>query len=218
MTHIATSIVYLLNWIWVHILTPVASATGKGLEIMILKPLSGAGLDPFWQVLIVGVLTAFISIFIAKLLRTEAKEERFRKIFLEKKAIQENFKNVEDWKMKKVLYETSDSDLDEEYNNFVAQKFAHFGATYLLPIFLILFWLNLNFPVEKLMEITGSNFLLLLPKNPIHLKGLSVPVTFFIGYLPTITLGKRLIKRLASKTSRINVEINSCQETAKGKH
>ncbi len=190
MPSLSAPITDLLNWIWLHILTPVALAIGKGLEVAILKPLSEANLGPFGQVLVVGMLVGLLSMLIKKLLKTQEKEEAFRQLFEKKKQVEEGIRQIKDWKIKKVLYETSDEDIDEEYNKFISIKFAHFGLTYLLPIFLALYWLSCTFSPERLIEITGSVFLLKLPQNPIHLEGLSVPLTFFIGYFSIYIIKK----------------------------
>ncbi len=197
MPSLSAPITDLLNWIWLHILTPVALAIGKGLEVIILRPLSEAGFNPFEQVLVVGILVGLLSMGIKKLLRTQEKEEAFRKLFVKKKKIEEGIRQIDDWKIKKLLYETSDEEIDEEYNKFISVKFAHFGLTYLLPIFLTLYWLSCIFTPEKLIEINGSIFLLKLPNNPLHLHGLSTPLTFFIGYI-----GVFLIKRIINSTIR----------------
>ncbi len=201
MPSLSAPITDLLNWIWLHILTPVALAVGKGLEVIILRPLSEAGLSPFGQVLVVGMLVGLLSMIIKRLLKTQEKEEAFRKLFEKKKEVEEGIRQIDDWKIKKVLYETSDEDIDEEYNKFISIKFAHFGLTYLLPIFLTLYWLSCVFSPEKLTEITGSIFLLKLPQNPIHLPGLSVPLTFFIGYFSSYTI-KKTITILSKKLKK----------------
>ncbi len=213
MPSLSAPITDLLNWIWLHILTPVALAIGKGLEVIILRPLSEAGFNPFEQVLIVGILVGLLSMLIKKLLKTQEKEEAFRRLFAKKKRLEENIKHLDDWKIKKVLYETSDEEIDEEYNKFISVKFAHFGLTYLLPIFLTLYWLSCIFTPEKLIEKTGSIFLLTLPDNPLHLHGLSVPLTFFIGYFGAYII-KGLIKSIIKNIKRSQVrDLNIAKDT-----
>jgi len=204
MPSLSAPITDLLNWIWLHFLTPVAMAIGKGLEVVILGPLSKANLGPFGQVLIVGMLVGLLSMLIKRLLRTQEKEEAFRQLFEKKKEIEEGIKQIEDWKIKKVLYETSDEEIDEEYNKFLSIKFAHFGITYLLPIFLSLYWLSSVFTPERLIEETGSIFLLKLPNNPLHLSGLSMPLTFFMGYIG-IYMVKKVTRVIIKNTKRSHI-------------
>ncbi len=172
-----------LDILFVRVIAPIFSAIGTLLYLILLKPLELLQLPIFLQVLIIGGLTGILSIYIKKMLRVTEKEQAFFEKFEKMKAVQKNFDLMEDWKARKVLYEASDKEIDEEYNTFIAQKFSHFGMVYLLPIFLTLFWLDTVYPASRLEALNGLPYTIIFPSQPFGLPGLSVPVTFFIGYI-----------------------------------
>ncbi len=186
---------HFLDLLFINVVAPVFSIIGKILHIFLIKPLDLLQLPIFLQIMIIGALTAILSIFIKKTLRVREKEEAFFKKFEKMKAVQKNFDLMEDWKTRKVLYEASDKEIDEEYNTFIAQRFANFGMVHLLPIFLTLFWLDTVYPASYLEAINGLPYTLVFPSQPLGLPGLSVPVTFFIGYLSVHLLWGRIQKK-----------------------
>ncbi len=185
----------LLDAIYYHVVAPVFGISAKGLDILILKPLYLLGVPPFLQIALIALLTGLLSVFLKRLLHVDEKEKAFRKAFAAKKAEQENFKLIEDWKAKKLLYETSDSELDEMYNTYISQRFAWFGIVYMLPIFLCLYWLDTRFSADMLIDLHGSPYVLPLPENPLGLPGLSTPLVFFVFYIFAIFSFGRLMPR-----------------------
>ncbi len=198
----------LLDAIYFHVIAPFFGISSRGLEFLILKPLNFLGFPPFLQVAVIGLMVGSVSVYTKRLLRVEEKEEAFRKAFAAKKAEQENFKLLDDWKAKKLLYETSDQELDEMYNTYISQRFAWFGMVYLLPIFLSLYWLDNEFSAERLIDLHGSPFVMPLPDNPLGLPGLSVPLVFLIFYLFPVLLFKRLFRRHTPSHSRESTSLS----------
>ncbi len=192
----------LLDAIYYHVVGPLFGISAKGLEFFILKPLQLLGLPPFIQVAVIALLTGILSVFIKKALRVDEKEQAFIREFEKKKAEQENFKLLEDWKSRKLLYETSDGELDEMYNTYLSRRFAWFGMVYLLPVFLCLYWLDSNFSAEMLIDLHGSPYLLPLPPNFLGIPGLSTPLVFFVFYLFSIFFFGKLMPRLSRVFSR----------------
>jgi len=192
-----------LDFVLVKFVGPLFSVIGKTLYFILLKPLALLQLPVFIQVIFIGILTGFLSIKIKKALKVQEKEEVFFKKFEKMRAVQKDFDLIKDWKMRKVLYEATDKDLDEEYNTFIAQKFSHFGMVYLLPIFLTLFWLDSVFSSDYLESINGLPYTLVFPSEPFGLPGLSLPVTFFIGYISIQIIWARLQKK-KKKNKNIN--------------
>jgi hypothetical protein len=54
---------------------------------------------------------------------------------------------------------------------------------YLLPLFLVLFWLNSVFPAQELLARYGSPFIISLTGWPAGIKGFSVTFVFLGAYL-----------------------------------
>jgi len=131
----------IVDWIYGALIAPLFAFMSKALEQILLYPMDTVGIPIGVQIVIIGTLAAILSQMLRKALRVDKKEEAFRKMFMEKKAEQEHFKMISDWKKRQLLYETSDKELDELFNTYLAQRFSRYGLIYLLPIFLTLFWL-----------------------------------------------------------------------------
>ncbi len=186
MDYVLTWITDIFDWILAFIVVPVFSTSSHVLELVILKPMDAAGF-PFWlEIVIIASLTALLSLFIRKLLRIDEKEAAFQEAFLTRKQAQELIKDVDDWKKQAVLYDASDKQLDEEFNTYLAQRFSRYGLTYLMPVFLVLFWLDNVRPAWLLEAQTGSPFAINLPPNSLGIPGISVPLLFLAVYLPII--------------------------------
>ncbi len=182
-----------LNWLWLNVVAASAMPLGEGLYGLTIAPLSRIGVPPFFQVLFIGLLAAGVSVTIKRVLKIEEKEALFQHRISKKQEIQKYLPALKDWKLKKVLLEATDDEIDEIYNTYIAYKFSWFGMVYLLPIFLTLFWL------DWLPDFRGPRFLLAFPENSLGIPGLSVPATFFLGYIPGLILLNRLRKRLGRR-------------------
>lgn len=183
MDFIPPQITAVFDWIYAGIVVPVFSSASRILEFVVLNPMDALKF-PFWlEIVIIASLTAFLSLFIRKLLRIDEKEAAFQAAFLARKEAQELIKDIDDWKKQAVLYDASDEQLDEEFNTYLAQRFSRYGLTYLMPVFLVLFWLDCARPAYLLEERTGSSFAINLPPNSFGIPGISVPLLFLIVYL-----------------------------------
>lgn len=184
---------HILDWLWLGLVVPAAATLGELLAEVTLRPMTLLHIPPVVQVLAIGILTAFISMGIKKLLHIDEKEAEFLREIEMKREARELLRDVSDWKVKEVLQNATDSDIDEVYNTYISHKFAWFGITYLLPIFLTLFWLDTR------VEFSGMRFLLEFPQRPLGIPGLSVPMTFFTGYLSTLFVLRRAIGKSGLK-------------------
>ncbi|GEM_PF-733316 len=196
------SVLNLLDWLWFHLVVATANTLGDLLYRVTIAPLNNWGLPPFFQVILMGLLVAIISLTIKRLLKVHEKEALFLHRIRKKRRIEQYLPALKDWKLKKVLLEANDKDVDELYNTYIAYKFSWFGMVYLLPIFITLFWF------DSLMEFSGPVFLLLFPENSFGIPGLSVPATFFIGYISGLLLFSRFFKpkrRLSKKSKKQNL-------------
>lgn len=148
-----------------------------------LKPLTLLHLPVVLQIAAVGVLTGMFSQLLRKVMRVEEKEASFQRKFAAKKSLQQPIAGLEDWKARDVLYRASDKELDEDFNTYLAQRFARYGFVYLLPIFGTLFWLETALPPEKLVVRQSGAYVLALPENAYGVEGFTVSMVFLVVYL-----------------------------------
>ena len=181
-----------LDWLMAGVLTPLFSGASHLLQLVIIDPLETVGAPLWLQVTLVALLTAGVSILIRKLLRVDEKEAAFQKAFLERKQAQELIGKIDDWKKQAVLYDASDNELDERFNEYLAQRFARYGLTYLMPVFFALFWLDHIPSVVKLKEETGAVFVIAFPGSVKGVSGISLPLLFMTVYLLAIFIYFRL--------------------------
>ena len=199
-----------LNWLWLNVVAASAMPLGEGLYGLTIAPLSRIGVPPFFQILFIGFLAAGISFGLKKWLKIEEKEALFQSRISKKQEIQKYLPALKDWKLKKVLLEATDEDIDEIYNTYIAYKFSWFGMVYLLPIFLTLFWL------DWLPDFSGPRFLVEFPENSLGIPGLSVPATFFLGYLPGLMVLHRMKRRRQRAADRCEAPAGPVPEKVKG--
>jgi len=185
----ATIIGFFENWLDLaaqYLLYPLFRFLDHGLSLFLLRPMELMGAPISLRIITTAALTAILSLTIRHMLRVREKEKQFLVFLTAKKHDQKQLELLEDWKLKKELYEFSDNEIDEEFNTYIAQRFAQYGLTYLLPIFLTMAWLEHHFPKNLLIEQLGHEHLLPLPPNPWGIDGLNTPALFLITYLCTI--------------------------------
>ncbi len=162
-----------LDMIFYGVIVPLFAMIAGLLEVVILKPMQLAQLHPVVQVVCVALFTACLSFFVRKLLKAEQKERAFTETFEEKKRQQENLVLITDWKSRDRLTRAMDEDLDEDFNTYLAGRFVRYGAAYLLPLFLILHWLDVS---------AGLNGLIKIPENGWNIQVIPVMALFLVSY------------------------------------
>ncbi|MDH3347863.1 MAG: hypothetical protein OEM02_07165 [Desulfobulbaceae bacterium] len=187
-----------------YCLYPAFIALDQILYFFFLLPMETVKMTLPLQVFIIACCTAFLSLYIRSKLQVREKEKLFLKSLTHKKKDQKQLELLDDWKLQKVLYEYSDNEIDEEFNTYIAQRFAQYGLSYLLPIFLIMGWLNHHFPRPLILERLGHEYILSLPENRWDLPGLHIPAIFFISYLGTIFL-MSILKYFIRKHGELNI-------------
>lgn len=185
--------------IYFGMVSPLFSLIGRALEYAIITPLDLLGLPAGVQVMAAAGITALISLKLRQLLEVEARERAFRELFRAKKKKQENLALVSDWKSRDAFYRATDNEIDEDFNTYLAQRFARQGIVYLLPVFLALFWLTTVF--------AESPFVVGLPENPWNLPGLSIQLVFLGSYCTFLFSAFRFRKRTVTKTKSIPLPI-----------
>lgn len=131
-----------LDLLFYQLIAPLFILLGRGLEFCLLKPMNLLGIPFGLELVLIAVLTALLSILLRKLLKVEMKEKAFRDQFLSKKKQQENLHLISDWKSREKMARAVDDDIDQDFNSYLAGRFARYGIAYLLPIFLTLYWLT----------------------------------------------------------------------------
>lgn len=183
---ITTQVNAIFDWIFAGMVVPLFSTASHLMELVLLSPLDALHI-PFWlEITVIASLTAFLSLLIRRHLKIDEKEAAFQEAFAARKEAQELIKDLDDWKKQSVLYDASDKQLDEEFNTYLAQRFSRYGLTYLMPVFLMLFWLDRVRPACELEARTGSPFAVPLPQNCFGIPGISVPLLFLAVYLAWI--------------------------------
>ncbi len=177
---------------------PLFFLLGQGLNILILQPLVFLQLPVSLQIVTAGFIFAAVSIFMRSVLKVQQHEARFRRKFAEKYSIQDDISKISDWKIKSLMYEYSDRELDEFFNTYMAEKYVRYVAVYLLPLFCGEIWLNSVFSPDNLYDIHGSSYALPLPENSAGIHGLTVSALFLLAWLSGLILlfsARRLIRK-----------------------
>ena len=195
MEFIPPIILEILDWLISAVIIPLFSFCSKVLELLLIQPIDIIGGSLALKVIVAAIFTGFISLFIRKLLRVDEKELAFQKAFLERKKAQKYIEKIDDWKKQKVLYDASDEELDEKFNEYMAQRFARYGLTYLLPVFLMLFWLDHLPEVISLKEKGQGVFVILFPQKILGVPGISLPLLFLFTYCLFLFLYFRFRKK-----------------------
>ena len=165
------------------IIMPVFSAFSTILCMVITDPMTRAGIPVALQITTVAAVISAVSIILRQLTGMERHEKAFHQEFRTHISCQKDMAKLSDWKIKKLMFEASDNELDETFNEYIAAKYVRYTTVYLLPIILGEIWLNHVFDDSRLIEINGAAWVLPLPYNSFGLEGLSVSAMFLIAYL-----------------------------------
>lgn len=197
MENIWQSVSAVLDSLFFGIISPVFILLGQGLELVLLKPLQLMQLPPSLQVFWVGIVAAALSILLRKLMRVEEKDAAFRKAFLAKKAQQDDLHLISDWKSREKFAKAIDDDIDEDFNGYLAGRFARYGIIYLLPIFLTLYWLN--------STVQEGPFLIVFPGEPYGIRGISLNFIFLFSYCLSLFVYFKLRKKALRKKENVTL-------------
>ncbi|MFO7885444.1 MAG: hypothetical protein R6U68_11530 [Desulfobacteraceae bacterium] len=186
----------LLDQLLYAVIIPVFDIITTVLNLVLIRPLVFLDVPVWLHTAFLGVLTAFFALGVRSLLRVESRTRRFNEIFSKKRENQKKLQLVRDKYSREAMYRVTDDELNDDFNTFLAHHYVRYTLTYLLPVFLILAWLNSVFSKDYLVEKTGTSFALSLPDNRFDLKGLSVTFVFLAAYIIALCLGFYLKKYL----------------------
>ncbi len=192
-----------LNTVYERFIGPLFFLLGQGLNSLILQPLVFLQFPVSLQIVTAAFLFAALSLFLRRVLKIKEHEAEFRRLFAEKYSIQGDIAKISDWKIKSLMFEYADKELDEFFNTYMAQKYVRYVAVYLLPLFTGEIWLNNVFSPDNLYDIHGSTFALPLPANSAGIHGLTVSALFLLAWLLGLflfSLAGKLFKKSEKKT------------------
>ena len=196
---------FMLDWLLESLISPFFSLIGRGLEFVFLRPLEFFHVPVLGQVVFVAFLSALLSMFLRRLLKVEEKEKQFNRQFAEERMKQKDIDLISDWKSRDALYRFTDKELDEGFNTYLAGRFARFMQVYMLPLFLVLYWLDdVVFPKTELIERLGTFYLLDFSDKGWAVQGLSLYVVFMLAYVIS------LIVLFAIKNQRLSSKKKAC--------
>ncbi len=188
----------ILDSLFYGVIEPLFFFIRDGFDLVFLKTLSFLQISPAGQVVILAFLTAVLAFALRKWLHVEEKNKKFRKDFIREKKRRDTIGIVKEKKIRDAMYESADQSIDENFNTYLAQHYFQYVLVYLLPLFLVLAWLNSSFDKNVLPTAEGKTYLFLLASKPLGMQGVSVTLLFLLSYILFLILGFQLKRRIAA--------------------
>jgi len=179
----------ILDTVFYNIISPLIIFIRNLLDLAILGTLSSLHILPSGQIVIVAVLTVVFAFFLRWILKVDEKNTKFRKQFLAQKEIRDSLKIVADRKARDAMLQSADQSIDEHFNTYLAQHYFRYVLVYMLPVFLVMAWLNSSFNNTVLPMADGQTYLFLLPSKPLGMHGVSVTLLFLSSYVLFLIIG-----------------------------
>ena len=188
----------LFDILFFDLVSPLFGLLGKGLELILLRPLQLLQLPPALQITVLAAFCALFSLYLRKVMHVEKKENDFRRRFLAKKEQQESLHLISDWKSREKFAKAMDDDIDEDFNTYLAGRFARYGLVYLLPVFLTLYWLENIFVQSPVIT---------LPENSTGLTDIPYQAIFLATYCLTLFTVFTIRKKCRSMDAKTALSI-----------
>jgi uncharacterized membrane protein (DUF106 family) len=189
------SISRILDWLFYDCITPVFLLLGRLLSFIFIKPFVLLHVPLWLHIILLAVLLAFFSFYLRRILKVEEKVHRFNALFAEKRRRQQNLQYISEKYSREALYRVTDDELNSDFNTYLAHHYARYVTVYMLPIFLVLAWLNSVFSESYLTDRFGYPFVMLVPENRFGMKGVSVTAIFLFTYVLCLIIGFHLMRR-----------------------
>jgi uncharacterized membrane protein (DUF106 family) len=189
------SLTRMLDWLYYDCISPLFQLIGRLLSLVLIQPLVLLHVPLWLHVIFIGVLTAWFSFFLRRLLKVEEKVKRFNIIFAEKRRRQRDLQLISDKYSREALYKVTDDELNSDFNTYLAHHYARYVTVYMLPVFLVLAWLNTVFTETMLSNRLGQPFVLNVPANSFGVTGLSVTFVFLLAYVLSLIVGFQILRR-----------------------
>ncbi|MBM9518937.1 hypothetical protein JWG39_03795 [Desulforhopalus vacuolatus] len=188
----------LLDYIFYRGIQPLILCVRDLFTFIFLDTMSLAGIPYSGQVVIIAVSTVLFAFLLRKWLDVETKEKIFQKKFAAQKAERDNITVIPDKNNRDAMFTSADQSIDEDFNIYLAQHYFRYVLIYLLPIFLVMAWLNSTLDEKVLPVVSEHPYLFLLPSKPFGMEGVSVTLLFLFSYLVSLIAGFQLKKRYFS--------------------
>ncbi len=186
-----------LDKIYSGVIIPFFVIGGRVLYSVFIQPMVYLHFPVWLQVCVLAVLVSFCSFALRYLLRVDEKTRRFNEQFSQKRQQQQALQLITDKYSRDALYRVTDEELNTQYNYFLAHHYARYVIIYMLPIFLILAWLNQVYSAAVL----GNPFVITIPVNDFGIQGLSVTFLFLLTYVISLIIGFWLRRKWRSLPS-----------------
>jgi uncharacterized membrane protein (DUF106 family) len=185
----------LLDWLYYDCIEPLFRLFGRLLSLVFIQPLVLLQVPPWLHVVLLAVLTACFSFLLRRLLKVEQKVRRFNALFAEKRRRQQDLQLISDKYSREALYRVTDDELNSDFNTYLAHHYARYVTVYMLPVFLVLAWLNTVFTAAVITARLGHPFVLAVPANSFGISGLSVSFVFLLSYVFCLVIGFQILRR-----------------------
>jgi uncharacterized membrane protein (DUF106 family) len=185
----------ILDWLYYDCISPLFQLVGRMLSLVLIQPLVLLHTPVWLHVIFLAVFTACFSFFLRHLLGVEQKVKHFNALFVEKRRRQQDLQFISDKYSREALYRVTDDELNSDFNTYLAHHYARYVTVYMLPIFLVLAWLNTVFTESLLLVRTGHPYVILVPANSFGITGMSVTSIFLITYVLCLIAGFQVLRR-----------------------
>ena len=192
----------ILDFIFYRGVYPVLLFIRSIFDFVFLDTLSFLSISYSGQVVIIAICTVLFAFSLRKWLDVETKEKIFRKKFVAQKAERDNISIIPDKKNRDAMYTSADQSIDEDFNIYLAQHYFRYVLIYLLPLFLVMAWLNDSLDEQVLATISGHPYLFLTPSHPLGMEGVSVTLLYLLSYVLSLIIGFQIKKRIFSKNQK----------------
>ncbi len=185
----------ILDWLYYDCVDPLFQLVARLLSLILIQPLVALHMPLWLHVIFIAILTACFSFFLRRLLNVEQKVKHFNALFTEKRRRQQDLQLISDKYSREALYRITDDDLNSDFNTYLAHHYARYVTVYMLPLFLVLAWLNTMFTEAVILARTGRAFVLNVPANSFGIPGMSVTSIFLFTYVCCLILGFQILRR-----------------------
>jgi len=184
----------ILDWLYYDCIAPLFHLTGRLLSLILIQPLVSLHVPLWLHVALIAILTACFSFSLRRLLKVDEKVKHFNDLFGEKRRRQQDLQFISDKYSREALYKVTDDDLNNDFNTYLAHHYARYVTVYMLPVCLVLAWLNTVFSEAMISNLLGRSFVLNVPANDYGISGLSVTFIFLLTYVLSLIVGFQFLR------------------------
>lgn len=189
----------ILDTVFYNLISPVILFVRNLLDLIFLGTMSAFHISLSGQVIIVSASTVLFAFFLRWFLKVEEKNRKFNDKFKALKEKRDTIKVIDDEKVREAMLESADQSIDEDFNTYLAQHYFRYVLVYMLPVFLVMAWLNSSLDKTVLPVVEGQTYLFTLPSKPLGMNGVSVTLLFLSTYVMFLIFGFQIQKRWGHK-------------------